>query len=99
MLGIQSSKHQDPSKYYAKEVESFMIGKLAWQFCDQGHDSILYAREVYNFRMALGLLCKVDIGSYIVLANVRRQMQMVHVRWDEPVDCWRSKIEDSIESV
>ena len=100
LLRIYNMRHQDPPKYYTKEVESLTVGKLAWQFSDHDRDSILYGGEVINFwTMALELLCKVNVGSRIDLATARRQMQIDHVRWDEPLDCQRSKIMDSIKSV
>ena len=84
-------------KAYTKEVESFVVGKLAQQLCNHGHDPILYVEEDYEFQtMTLDLLCNETVGSCIDLAFVRRRTQMDLVRWEKPMDFQRSKTNDSI---
>ena len=79
--------------------ENFTVRKLTRQLWDHGHDPSLYAGDDYKFwTMTPNLWCKDFMGSRIDLDFVRRQMEMDHVRWDEPVDCWRSEIKDSIKS-
>lgn len=97
LFRVHSRRHQDPPKYYIKEVESFKVGKLA-QLCGHG----LYVREGYNLQLLdhdPRPLYTVDVGSHIDLVSARCQMQLGHVRWDEPMDCWRFKIKNSIKCV
>ena len=49
--------------------------------------------------MTIDFLYKDTLAGCIDLASTRRWMQMDHVRWSGPVDCWRSKIKDNIKSV
>lgn len=87
LFGVQRRRHQDRPNYYTKEAASFTVGKVTSQLYDQGHDLILYTGEGYKFwTMTLDVLCKVIVGSRID-----------HVRWHEPVDCWRSTVNDNIK--
>lgn len=61
--------------FCTKEVESFIVSKIACLLCDQGQDSILYIGEGYKcWTMTLDLLYEVDVGSHIELSSTRNQL-------------------------
>ena len=77
LFRVHSKRHQVLLKYYTKEVESFMVRKLAKQLCNQGHNSIVDAKERYKFwTMTLEHLCKVNVRNRIHLSTARCQIQM-----------------------
>lgn len=77
LFSVLSRRYQDPFTYYTKDIDSFIINKLAQQLCNQGHDSIFHVGKGHKFwTIALEHLCKVDVGSCIDFAIARHQVQI-----------------------
>lgn len=88
LFKIHNKRHQDPPEYYAKDIESIIVGKIAWQLFNHGHDPIIYAWEGQIFwTMTLDLFEKKSFRSRIDLGFARRHMQMDQVQCDELMKC------------
>ena len=97
---IQNRKHKDPDVYYTKEAECFAVGVIARQLCNDGDDAKLFANDGKKFwDITLNALCNETVANRASLANAKQRMQMSFVGWDEPIDCWRSEIKDSMKNV
>lgn len=98
-FGLYSGKHQDLPKYYTNKAESFTVSNLHCNCVTEVMTQILYAGDGYKvWTVTLHLWCKDFVGNRINLASVRYQTQMDHIRWNELMDCWRSKIKDNIRN-
>ena len=100
MFYIQNRRHKDPDVYYTKEAECYAVGVLARQLCNDGDDRTLFAdegRKIWD--VTLNALTCENVSNRVSLTNAKLRLQMQFVGWDEPIDCWRTEVKDSVMSV
>ena len=97
---IQNRKHQDKPPYYTKEAECYTVGKIARQLSSHADDPTLFSDEGRKiWHITLEALCNESVDGRATLSIAKQRMQMPFVGWEEPIDCWRSEIKDSIRNV